>query len=127
MGRKVTDGNAIQVQAPAATLVEKGELCRIDGFTGFAADEITTSETDRLVELDTDHGVWSIKTPAGTAGAVRGDYLGWVASLGNKFSAADLSVVVAQPAAGGVPDVAVVQVESPRNSRGYTRVKLCVY
>jgi hypothetical protein len=123
VGRKITDGNAIDVTAPAGTF-EKGELYRIDGFSGFAMDEILPAETDRFLSLDVAPGVWSVKTPAGTASAVRGDFLGWASGTGTKLGPTQLDQVIVQPAAGGVPDAAVVQVETPRNSRGYTRVKL---
>lgn len=125
MGRKITDGWAIQVTAPAG-LIEKGEVYRIDGFTGFAMDEITASETDRLVELDIAPGVWSVKTPAAVGDGARGDFLQWATGAGFKSGQLNLEDVAA-PAGGGVPDTAVLQVETPRNSRGYTRVKLCCY
>ena len=121
MGRKVTDGRAIDVTAPAGT-VEKGELYRIDGWTGFALDQIDPTETDRGLALEVCESLWRVKVPAATA-AARGDFLGWTAGAGFKTGATDL-VAIAAPADGSTPVLAVAKVEGVRNSRGYATVKL---
>jgi hypothetical protein len=36
MGRKVTDGLSLDFSAPASTLIEEGEIYRVDGITHFA-------------------------------------------------------------------------------------------
>jgi len=122
MGRKITDGNAIDVTAPASTLIEKGELYRIDGWTGFAMDQIDATETDRGVALEVSHSLWRIKVPAATA-ANRGDFLGWTTGAGFKKGETDLSAIAA-PVDGSTPVLAVAKVEGVRNSRGYATVRL---
>ena len=121
MGRKVTDGRAVDVTAPAGTF-EMGELYRIDGWTGFAMDEILPAETDRGMALEVCESLWRIKVPVATA-AARGDFLGWSAGAGTKLGPTDL-VAIAAPTDGGTPVLAVAKVEGVRNAGGYATVKL---
>jgi hypothetical protein len=122
MGRKVTDGQAIDVVAPGSTLVEKGEMYRIDNFTGFSADEITETEVDRAFALVVNQEIWRCKVPAGTCGT-RGGYVKWSAGTGFKDAATDLadetSVLVKTAAS-------VAKVETVRNSDGYASLKLVI-
>lgn len=122
MGRKISDGNAVDVVAPDAQLIEKGELYRIDGWTGFAMDQIDATEVDRGVALEVTHSLWRVKVPAATA-AARGDFLGWSAGAGFKSGATDLTAIAA-PADGSTPILAVAKVEAVRNSGGYATVRL---
>lgn len=122
MGRKITDGLAIDVTAPAATLIEKGEIYRIDGWTGIAMDQIDVAEVDRSVALEVSKSLWRVKVPAATA-AARGDYLGWTTGAGFKKGTTDLAAIAA-PAAGGVPATAVAKVEGVRNSTGYATIRV---
>jgi hypothetical protein len=115
MGRKVTDGLSVDVTAPAGQLIEDKELIRIDGWSGFAADEITATEVDRALALDISEAIYSVKVAAAQAGT-RGNYLYWTAGAGLKRSATDLLDAVA-----GVP---IAKVETPRNAQGYARVRL---
>src|SRR3954469_22958699 len=98
MGRKITDGRAIDVVAPAATLIEKGELYRVDGWTGFAMDQIDATEVDKAFALEVAESLWRVKVPAATA-AARGDFLGWATGAGFKRGSTDL-VAIAAPADG---------------------------
>ena len=123
MGRKITDGNAIDVVAPAATLIEKGEVYRIDGWTGFAMDQIDAAEVDRAVALEVTHSLWRVKVPAATA-AARGDFLSWTTGAGFKKGSTDLAAIAA-PADGSTPVLAVLKVEGVRNSDGYATVRIC--
>lgn len=125
MGRKVTDGRAIDVSAPAATLIEKGELYRIDGWTGFALDQIDATEVDKAFALEVCESLWRVKVPAATA-AARGDFLGWTTGAGFKKGSTDL-VAIAAPVDGSVPVLAVAKVEGVRNSTGYATIKLVHY
>lgn len=122
MGRKVTDGQAVDVVVPASTLVEKGEMYRMDNFTGFSADEITETEVDRAVALVVNQEIWRCKVPAGTCGT-RGGYVKWSAGTGFKDAATDLadeaSVLVKTAAS-------VAKVETVRNSDGYASLKLVI-
>lgn len=121
MGRKVSDGVTIDFNAPAATLIEKGELYRVDNWTHIAMDQIDATEVDKGYAGEIrPAGLWRVKVPAATAVA-RGDYLGWSAGAGFKSGATDL-VAVAAPANGGVPTAAVAKVEGVRNSRGYATI-----
>lgn len=122
MGRKISDGLAIDCSAPAATLIEKGEVYRIDNWTGVAMDQIDATEVDRVVALETSKALWRVKVPVATA-AVRGDFLGWSAGAGFKKGVTDF-VAIAAPANGGVPALAVAKVESVRNASGYATVRV---
>lgn len=122
MGRKITDGNAVDVSAPAATLVEKGELYRIDNWTGFAMDQIDASEVDRGLALEVTHSLWRCKVPAGTA-AARGDFVQWTTGAGFKKGSTDLTAIAA-PTDGSTPILAVAKVEGVRNSDGYATLRL---
>jgi hypothetical protein len=123
MGRKVSDGAAIDFTAPAATLIEKGELYRVDNWTHVAMDQIDATEVDRGYSGEVRPvGLWRVKVPAATA-ATRGDYLGWSAGAGFKAGGTDMVAIVA-PVNGGWPALAVAKVEGVRNSRGYATVLL---
>lgn len=121
MGRKITDGQAIDVVAPAGTFT-KGELYRIDGWTGIAMISIAAGDTDRALALEVSKAMWRVQVPAATA-AARGDYLGWSTGAGTKAGATDLAAIAA-PAAGGVPATAVAKVEAVRNSTGYATIRV---
>ena len=118
MGRKITDGLAIDVSAPGATLIEKGELYRIDGWSGFALDEITAAETDRGLALEISLALWRVKVPAGVA-TTRGNYVYWTAGAGFKAGATALANT-----AGTAGDQPVAKVEGVRNSNGYATLRL---
>jgi len=122
MGRKITDGNAVDVQAPAATLIEKGELYRIDGWTGFAMDQIDATEVDKGLALEVTHSLWRCKVPAATA-AARGDFVNWTTGAGFKKGSTDLQAIAA-PADGSTPILAVAKVEGVRNADGYATLRL---
>jgi hypothetical protein len=119
MGRKITDGNAVDVVVPDATLVEKGELYRIDKWSGFAMDQIDATEVDRAVALEVSTSLWRVKVPAGTCGT-RGNYVTWSAGGTFKAGATDLVDEAARTL------ISVAKVEGVRNSRGYATLKLVV-
>lgn len=116
MGRKKTDGEAVDVVVPAGEVVEKGELYLIDGWTGFALDDIAASEVDRAVALDISQSVWKCKVPTGTCGT-RGGYVEWTTGT-FQAGAADLADSTAKEI------VSVAKVEEIRNSDGYAALKL---
>lgn len=122
MGRKITDGLAIDCVAPNATLIEKGECYRIDNWTGIAMDQIDATEVDKGVALEVSKALWRVKVPAATA-ANRGDYLGWSNGAGFKTGATDFVAIVA-PVNGGVPAGAVAKVEGVRNAGGYATIRV---
>ena len=121
MGRKISDGLAIDCVAPAG-VIEKGELYRIDGWTGIAMISIAAADTDRVVALEVSKALWRVKVPVATA-AARGDFLTWSAGAGFKTGATDM-VAVASPANGGVPELTVAKVEAIRNSTGYATIRV---
>lgn len=119
MGRRISDGLSVDVTVPGSTLVEKGELYRIDGWSGFAFDEITTTEVDRAVALEVDqHALWRCKVPAGIA-TVRGNYVYWTSGTGFKKAVTDLQ---ATPATAG--DHPAAKVEGVRNAGGYATLSV---
>jgi hypothetical protein len=82
------------------------------------------TDADRAYAGDVSEALYRCKVPAGVA-AARGDYVGWATGAGFKKGDTDLAAI-AQPAAGGVPALAVALVEGTRNSRGYATLKLVV-
>lgn len=118
MGRKASDGQAVDVQAPGATLIDFGELYRIDGFSGIALSQIAAADTDRGMALETSSSIWWVKTPVGI-GVTRGAPVFWTAGAGFKKASTDLA-----NAAGTAGDLPVGKVETVRNSLGYAAIKL---
>jgi hypothetical protein len=121
MGRKITDGKAVDVTAPSSTLITKGELYRIDNFTGFAMDTIEATDTERGVALEVTESLWRVLVPAGTCGT-RGLYVKWSVNDGTFQDAA--TDLVDETVAKTV--LSVAKVESVRNSDGYATLKLCI-
>ena len=121
MGRKITDGQAIDVTVPAGT-VDFGELVRIDNWTGFAMDTIPSTATDRGMAIDVSRALYRCKVPVGVA-AARGDFVQWTTGAGFKKGETDLSAIAA-PTDGSTPILAVAKVEGVRNSGGYATLRL---
>lgn len=118
MGRKISDGLSVDCVAPASTHIIKGELYRIDKWTGIAMDDISATEVARNVALEASFALWRVLVPAGKAGT-RGGFLYWTAGAGFKVGATDL---VDAPVATG--DAPVAKVEGVRNSTGYATIRV---
>jgi len=118
MGRKASDGQAVDVQAPGATQIDFGECYRIDGFTGIALSQIGASDTDRGLALEVSSSIWWIKVPA-AVGTTRGAFLYWSSGTGFKVGGTAL-----QNTAGTAGDQPIGKVETVRNSNGYAAVKM---
>lgn len=118
MGRKVDDGQAVDVQAPGATVIDFGELYRIDGFSGIALSAKASGDADRGLALEISSAIWFVKTPVGI-GVARGAPVFWSAGAGFKKSSTDLA-----NAAGTAGDEPVGKVETVRNTNGYAAIKL---
>lgn len=118
MGQLKSDGKAVNVSAPAATLIQFGELYRIDGWSGIAMDEILAADTERGLALEVSERVWYIKIPAALA-AARGDMLYWSSGAGFKKATTDL---VASGTAGAIGPVA--KVEEAVDANDYCAVRV---
>jgi hypothetical protein len=118
MGRKVDDGQAVDVQAPGATVIDFGELYRIDGFSGIALSAKTAADPDRGLALEISSCIWMVKTPA-AVGVTRGAPVFWTSGTGFKKSSTDLA-----NSAGTAGDEPVGKVETVRNTNGYAAIKL---
>lgn len=117
MGRKASDGKAVDVVAPAGQY-DFGELFRIDGFTGVALSTINTADTDRGLALEVSDCIWWFKVPVGV-GTTRGIFLYWASGAGVRRGDTHL-----QATAGTAGDQPVGKVETVRNANGYAAVKL---
>lgn len=116
MGHKRDDGKAVDVSAPAATVINDGDLYRIGGISGFAIGAKDGVQTDLGMALEVDkHAAWKIKLPGALAPAV-GDLLYWTAGAGLKKGDTDLTATVT-----GQP---IVQVVEAKNTAGYATVRL---
>jgi hypothetical protein len=117
MGNKISDGKAIDVQAPGATVINDGDMYRISGFTGFAIGKKDGVQTDLGMALEVDtNAVWSVKLPAALNPAV-GTNLKWSAGAGFKKGDTDLI-------AGGALETGVCKVVAVKNAAGYAQVRL---
>lgn len=120
MGRLKTDGKAVDVATTAGTAIVKGELYRIDNFSGFAMDSIASDATDLDFALEISERVWICAVPVGTCGT-RGGYVKWSSGTGFKKASTDL----ADEASALVKTAATVaKVEAVRNSDGYAALRL---
>ena len=117
MGNKISDGKSIDVQAPAATVINDGDLYRISQFTGFAIGKKDGVQTDLGMALDIDtNAIYSVKLPAGLVPVV-GQNLAWSAGAG--FKKGDTDLVAGAALATGVCKVVAV-----KNAAGYAQVRL---
>lgn len=122
MGRKISDGKAIDVVAPDATPIVAGEMYRIDNFTGFAMVDVASAEAgsmERDIALERSECLWRVLVPSGTCGT-RGMFVKWADNAGafQKSSTNIVDETVAKTV------LSVAQVESVRNTRGYATLKL---
>lgn len=116
MGHRLTDGKAIDVQAPAATVINDGDLYRISGHSGFAIGDKDGVQTDLGMSLEVDkNAVWKVKLPGAVTPAV-GDFLYWTAGAGFKKGDTDLTATIT--------GAAIVQVLIAKNTAGYAAVRL---
>ena len=117
MGHLIGDKKAVDVQFPAATAGDHGDLFRINKFTGFLINDITTTATTRGRALEIAlNRAWKVKLPAGLNPAV-GDHLAW--SAGTCFKRGDTDLVAA-----GAGVVGVCKVVTAKNANGYAEVVL---
>jgi hypothetical protein len=116
VGHLIGDLKAVDVTAPAGT-VNKGDLYRISGWTGFALSQIDPAETARGLALEVAvNRLWKVKVAAGMAPAV-GDLLYWTAGAGFKDGfLADLTVT---PTGSPIAKVVVA-----KNAAGYLGIAL---
>lgn len=77
MGRKVTDGKAINRTVPAGKAVVDGELYRIGGVNGLSIGVVAVGDTARTLAFECDtNAIYSIHLPDAVNPA-RGDFLYW--------------------------------------------------
>jgi Uncharacterized conserved protein (DUF2190) len=116
MGHKISDGKAIDIQAPAAQVMNKGDLYRVNGWTGIAMNTVLAADTDRglALEVSSEH-FWKVKLPAAVTPAV-GDLLYWTAGAGFKKGDTDLTATIT--------GTAVAKVLETKNANGYATVRV---
>lgn len=118
MGHKLSDGNAIDVSAPASNDINKGDLYRIAGWNGIAMDTILSADTDRGLALETSpSNIWKVKLPAGVTPVV-GQVLYWTTVDNTTFQKGDthlLAAVLGAPAC---------KVLIAKNAAGYAAVRV---
>jgi hypothetical protein len=115
MGHLIGDGKAVNVTVPAG-VYDHGDLFRINNWSGFLINSVTSAATARNRALEVSvNRIWNVKFPAGLTPAV-GDLLYWTAGAGTKRGDTDLSATVAGPP--------VVKVVAAKNTAGYCQVML---
>lgn len=116
MGQLKSDGQAIDIQAPASTAMTFGELYRVDGWTGFAMRTLAATDTDKGLALEVSPSrIWYCAVPAAVNGA-RGTLVYWTAGAGFKRATTDLT----STATGG----AVGIVEEARDANGIAAIRV---
>lgn len=122
MGHKIGDGKSADVAAPAATVINDGDLYRMatGAPSGFAIGKKDGVQTDLNMAVDIDkHAMYKIKLPAGLTPVV-GARLWWSAGTGFKKGDTDL---VAEGTANAIGPICKVIVA--KNTAGYAQVQLC--
>lgn len=119
MGHKRDDGDAVDVTAPDATVINYGDLYRIGMITGFALSSKTAAQTDRGMALETNKNhVWKVAIHSSMTPAA-GDLMYWDDATG--FQAGDTAKLTTVATSNGNP---VVQVLEAKNAAGYAAVRL---
>lgn len=111
MGWLKHEGDAVDVSAPAGEDLTKGELYRIDGWTGIAMSTVLHTDPELGLALEVSNRIWYVELPAGVTGA-RGDSLYWSAGAGFKAGSTDL---VATGALGQQPCAIVEEAKDTNN------------
>ena len=118
MGRKYSDGKAIDVTVPGATVINDGDLYRVSGWNFIAIGAKDASQTDRTLagECET-NTIYDILLPAGITPTV-GANLFWTANDITTFQRGDTHLALTG-AAGQQPCAKVLIV---KNAAGYAKV-----
>lgn len=117
MGRKVTDGKAVNLTVPDTKAVADGELYRIGGINGFATGEVAADDTARTLAFETDtNAIWSIHVPSGVNPAA-GALLYWTDP--SAFQDGPTKLAAAAATAGDAPCFFVTQARSSDPDGGY--------
>lgn len=115
MGQLKHEGQAIDVVSPGGSVeIFKGELYRIDGWTGIAMSHVLPTDPELGFALEVSDRIWYIEMPAAVA-AARGAVLYWSAGTGFKTGSTDL---VATGAIGQFPCVIVEEAKDGNNIVG---------
>lgn len=115
MGNLKTEGEAIDCVAPAGQEIFKGEVYRIDGWTGIAMAHVLPTDPELGFAMEVRARIWYVSVPAATAVA-RGDLLYWTAGAGFKRGTTDLTATVT-----GSP---VAKTEEARDANGIAGIKV---
>lgn len=89
MGNMKHEGDAVDVVAPAGQEIIKGELYRIDNWTGIAMSHVLPTDPELGFALEVRKRVWYVSIPSGLA-AARGATLWWSSGTGFKRGTTDL-------------------------------------
>lgn len=85
MGRKLTDGKALDRTIPDGQAVDDYELVRIDGVNGLVVNSCSATDVERLRALETDvNATYRIHVPSGVNPSP-GDFLYWTANDDSTF------------------------------------------
>ena len=114
MGRKVSDGKAVNVVMPSGQVINDGDMYRVGGWNGVAIGAKDGTQTDRTMALEADPpAIYSILVPAGLSPAV-GDDLYWATNDGTTFQRADTNLVAkASSVNGQLPCFHVLKTKNP--------------
>jgi hypothetical protein len=117
MGRKVSDGGAVNLTVPGGDAVSDGELYRIGGINGFAIGDVVTTDTDRTKAFDINPSfIYSIHVPSGVNPAA-GALLYWATP--GSFQAGPTNLQTTPATQGDFPCFFVTQARSADPDGGY--------
>jgi hypothetical protein len=120
VSRKYSDGKAIDVTTPAATVINDGDLYRVSGWNFIAIGNKASADTDRTLagECET-NTIYDILLPAGITPTV-GANLFWAANDITTFQRGDTNLALSG-AAGQQPCAKVLIV---KNAAGYAKCRI---
>lgn len=118
MGQKISDGKAFDAAAPAATVINDGDLFRIGGWNGAAIGAKDAVQVDRTMAFDMDtNAIHSVKFPAGLSPVV-GQAVYWTTFDNTTFQRGDTHLAAA------VVGAAVFKCLSTKNAAGYVQGRI---
>lgn len=118
MGQLKHEGHAVDCVAPAGQEIFKGEVYRIDGWTGIAMSHVLPTDPELGFAMEVGLRIWYVALPAALA-AARGDKLFWSTGAGFKRGSADL---VASGTAGATGPAVIVEEAKDGNNIAGVRV-----
>ena len=117
IGRKLSDGKAINLTVPDSEVVLDYELYRIDGVNGLAVGAVASTDTDRTLAFECDtNAIYRIHVPTAVNPSA-GDLLYW--DDPSSFQSGPDDLLAAASAGGDAPCFWVTEARASDGDGGY--------